>query len=143
MTKVAIRSCNVLGLSVLICECRAVFTYACTQKRDVKAIGSNYPPTKACTSMNMLGRKVDGGVVAGVSMSLWSPKYEVCFLYFLNFAMAYPLLNFIKPKQHSNKGTVSEQLSVCKKFYSELIKIAFLGTKETRIKLAWLWACFG
>ncbi len=39
--------------------------------------------------------------------------------------MAYPLLNFVKPKQHSHKGTVGMQLLVCKKIYSELIKIAF------------------
>ncbi len=44
--------------------------------------------------------------------------------------MAYPLLNFTKPKQHSNKGTVSVQLSACKKFYSELIKIAFWAQRK-------------
>ncbi len=64
--------------------------------------------------------------------------YEVCFLYFLLFAMAYQLLNFIKPKQDANKGTISVQLSGYKNFYSDLTKIAFLGTKGTRKKLAWL-----
>ncbi len=35
-----------------------------------------------------------------------------------------------KPKRHSNKGVISVQLSVCKKFYSELIKIAFWAQKK-------------
>ncbi len=59
----------------------------------------------------------------GAACMAW--VYEVCFLYFLLFAVVYPLLDFIKPKQHSNKGTTSVQQSPYKRFYSDLIKIAF------------------
>ncbi len=39
--------------------------------------------------------------------------------------MAYLILNFIRPQQHSNKGTVGMRLSVYKKFYSDLVQVAF------------------